>query len=103
VGWRRPPSFGVCDVSRGHPRTTFPQTLASRIRDRRMPIYHRTYSPGELQFINTSVYRRAPVFCSPRFCHYFSERLEEIRQKMHCLLVGWVLMPEHFHTYTTSR
>jgi hypothetical protein len=42
-----------------------------------MPIYHRTYSPGELQFITSSTYRRAPVFLSPRFCRYFVQRLEE--------------------------
>jgi hypothetical protein len=32
-----------------------------------MPIYHRIYGPGELQFITTGTYRRAPVFFSPRF------------------------------------
>jgi hypothetical protein len=26
-----------------------------------MPLYHRTYSQGQLQFITTSTYRRAPV------------------------------------------
>jgi putative transposase len=62
-----------------------------------MPIYHRTYSPGELQFITSSTYRRAQVFRSRRFCQYFVQRLEEVRQKMNCLLTGWVLMPEHFH------
>jgi REP element-mobilizing transposase RayT len=62
-----------------------------------MPTYHRAYSPGELQFITTSTYRRAPVFSSPRFCQYFVQRLEEVRRKMNCLLIGWVLMPDHFH------
>jgi hypothetical protein len=32
-----------------------------------MPIYHRTYSPGALQFITTATCRRAPVFFCPRF------------------------------------
>jgi hypothetical protein len=27
-----------------------------------MPFYKRIYSPGELQFITTSAYRRAPLF-----------------------------------------
>jgi len=63
-------------------RTPFPQAIAVRILEPRMPIYHRTYSPGELQFITTSTYRRTPVFLSPRFCHYFVQRLEEVRQKM---------------------
>jgi hypothetical protein len=98
AGWRiRPPSFGVCDVPKGHARTNprvkpfenvtlaslvttntsrydpFPQTIVARIFERRMPIYHRPYSPGELQFITTSTCRRAPVFLSPRFCHCFVE------------------------------
>ena len=63
-----------------------------------MPIYHRTYSPGELQFITSSTYRRAQVFRSPRFCQCFVERLEEVWQKMNCLLVGWVQMGEWFLT-----
>ena len=36
----------------------FPQTIAARILEHRMPIYYRTYRPGELQFITTSTYRR---------------------------------------------
>jgi hypothetical protein len=66
AGWRRPPFFGVCDVPKGH-ANPFPHTIAARILEHRMPIYHRTYSPGELQFITTSTYRRTPVFFSPRF------------------------------------
>lgn len=62
-----------------------------------MPFYHRTYSPGQLQFITTTTYHRAPVFFSPRFRHCFVQRLEEVRQEIHFLLIGWVLMPEHFH------
>ena len=62
-----------------------------------MPIYHRVYSAGQLQFITTSTYRRVPIFRSERFCHYFVQRLKEVRQEFNCLLIGWVLMPEHFH------
>ena len=62
-----------------------------------MPLYHRSYSPGQLQFITTSTYRRAPLFFSERFCRCFVERLEEGRQELKFLLIGWVLMPEHFH------
>ena len=64
------------DTLKPTPQTdSFPQTITARILEPRMPIYHRTYSPGELQFITTSVYRRTPVFFSRRFCHYFVERL----------------------------
>ena len=62
-----------------------------------MPFYHRVYSPGELQFITASTYRRTPLFLSNRFQRCFIERLEEVRQELHFLLIGWVLMPDHFH------
>ncbi len=62
-----------------------------------MPLYHRFYSPGELQFLSASTYRRAPVYRSERFRRYFVQRLEEVREEMHFLLAGWVLMLEHFH------
>jgi putative transposase len=62
-----------------------------------VPLYHRTYSPGQLQFITTSTYRRAPLFFSERFCHCFVQRLEEVRRDLKFLLIGWVLMPEHVH------
>jgi hypothetical protein len=65
--------FEVCDVPKGH-ANPFPQTIAARILEPRMLIYHRTYSPGELQFIATSTYRQVPVFLSTRFCHYFVPR-----------------------------
>ena len=62
-----------------------------------MPFYNRVYSPGQLQFITTSTYRRTPLFLSDRFRRCFVQRLEEVRQELHFLLIGWVLMPEHFH------
>jgi putative transposase len=62
-----------------------------------MPFYRRIYSPGQLQFLTTSTYRRAPLFLSDRFRGCFVQRLEEVRQEWHFLLIGWVLMPEHFH------
>jgi len=62
-----------------------------------MPLYHRVYSPGELQFITTSTYRRTFLFLADRFRRCFVQRLDEVRQELHFLLIGWVLMPEHFH------
>ena len=62
-----------------------------------MPLYKRSYSPGQLQFITTSTYRRARLFLSERFCRCFVRRLERLRQEMKFLLIGWVLMPDHFH------
>ena len=62
-----------------------------------MPFYHRTYNRGELQFITSSTSRRVPLFLSERFRRCFVQRLEEVRRELEFLLIGWVLMPEHFH------
>jgi REP element-mobilizing transposase RayT len=62
-----------------------------------MPICHRYWEPGRLQFITASTYRRAQLFPSPRFRNLFARKLAELREEMHFLIVGWVLMPEHFH------
>jgi hypothetical protein len=35
------------------------------------------------------VYRRAPLFLSERFCRCFVQRIEEVRQELKFLLLGW--------------
>jgi putative transposase len=62
-----------------------------------MPTYARHFEPGQLQFITTSTYRRVPIFSIPKFPQLFVEALRAARSKFSFLLVGWVLMPEHFH------
>ena len=62
-----------------------------------MPIYGRHFEPGQLQFITTSTYRRLKLFNSQRFRWVFVEVLRQLRQETGSLLIGWVLMPEHFH------
>ena len=62
-----------------------------------MPFYKRHYSPGQLQFVTASTYRRAPLFISERFRRGFVETLAQARQEMTFRLIGWVLMPDHFH------
>jgi putative transposase len=62
-----------------------------------MPIYGRHFEPGHLQFITTSTYRRALVFSIPCFPQLFVDALGAVRSKFSFLLLGWVLMPEHFH------
>jgi REP-associated tyrosine transposase len=59
---------------------------------RRLP-----YIPGELQFITSSIYRRTPVFRSEPCCRCFVDALADVRKSTGFLLIGWVLMPEHFH------
>jgi RHS repeat-associated protein len=57
----------------------------------------RYFHPGQLQFITSSTYRRAQLFESERFRQVFAEVLGTLRQEMGFRLIGWVLMPEHFH------
>jgi len=68
-----------------------------------MPFYHRVYTPGQLQFITSSTYRRTPLFLSDRFRRGFVQRLEEMRQELHFLLVGWVLMLDYTHNNPVTR
>ena len=74
-GWRRPLLFGVCVVPKGLISNRRPaHTLHI------MPLYERHYSPGQLQFITTSTYRRAPLFVSECFRRCFVETLAHLRQ-----------------------
>ena len=47
-----------------------------------MLFYKRIYSPGELQFVSTSTYCRAPLFRSGHFCRCFVQRLEGVRYRI---------------------
>jgi len=62
-----------------------------------MPVSRRYFAPGQFQFITSSVYRRLKLFDSHRLRLLFVEALREYRQEESFLLIGWVLMPEHFH------
>jgi putative transposase len=62
-----------------------------------VPISGRHFEPGQLRFTTTSTYRRVPIFSIPKFPQLFVEALRAARSKFSFLLVGWVLMPEHFH------
>jgi putative transposase len=61
------------------------------------PFYHRSFEPGHFQFITTSTYRCIAIFANPAYARLFAQALEAARHKFGFLLVGWVLMPEHFH------
>jgi len=62
-----------------------------------MSVSRRYFAPGQLQFITSSVYRRLKLFDCPHLRSAFVEVLREYRQEKGFLLIGWVLMPEHFH------
>jgi REP element-mobilizing transposase RayT len=69
----------------------------SRYADPVIPVSRRYFAPGQLQFITSSVYRRLKLFQSHRLRCEFVETLRQLGQETGFLLIGWVLMPEHFH------
>jgi REP element-mobilizing transposase RayT len=50
-----------------------------------------------LQFITSSTYRRVPIFSQPDYCALLVQALSAARARLHFALIGWVLMPDHFH------
>jgi REP-associated tyrosine transposase len=57
----------------------------------------RYYGENDLHFLTTSTYRRTPVFNSELFKREFVATLAELRAELGFRLLGYVLMPEHFH------
>lgn len=57
----------------------------------------RYYGAGHLHFITCSCYRRMPLLGSPRRRTLFLNLLEQTRQRYGFVVVGYVVMPEHFH------
>jgi putative transposase len=55
------------------------------------------YGLNHLHYITTSTYRRARVFDSERFKRRFVSTWAELRGELGFRIVGYVLMPEHFH------
>jgi REP element-mobilizing transposase RayT len=68
-----------------------------------MPVSRRHFARRRLQFITSSTYRRTKLFDSHRFRYDFVEVLRQFRRETGFLLVGWVLMPEHFHLADQAR
>ena len=62
-----------------------------------VPRQHHYSEANHLHFITASTYRRVPLFDSPRFRARFIETLDQLRHEFDFRLVGYVLMPEHFH------
>ena len=57
----------------------------------------RIYDRPHLHFITCSCYRRAPLLGTVKARDTFVRILESIRKKLRFLVVGFVVMPEHFH------
>ena len=58
---------------------------------------YRSYGSGYLHFITSICYRRRPFLNTPRRRILFVKILEDVRQRYNFVVVGYVVMPEHFH------
>ena len=57
----------------------------------------RYYGAGDLHFITCSCYRRRAELGSAGRRDLFLTVLEQMRQRYRFVVVGYVVMPEHFH------
>jgi putative transposase len=62
----------------------------------------RFYGAHDLHFITCSCYRRQPILGTPRRRDLFLKTLEQVRQRYRFVVVGYVVMPEHFHLLVTE-
>jgi len=57
----------------------------------------RYYGSGDCHFITCSCYRRQPLLAAPRRRDLFLAELEQVRRRYRMVVLGYVVMPEHFH------
>jgi putative transposase len=57
----------------------------------------RCYGSGTLHFVTCSCYRRRPLLGSARSRDVFVRILEETRVRYQFAVIGYIVMPEHFH------
>jgi len=57
----------------------------------------RYYGTGHLHFITCSCYRRQPLLGTAQRHDLFLKVLEQVRQRYQFVVLGYVVMPEHFH------
>ncbi len=58
---------------------------------------HRYYGAGDLHFITCSCFERQPFLASARYRDLFLTVLEAVRRRYRVVVLGYVVMPEHFH------
>ena len=59
--------------------------------------------PDTFHYITSVTFNRVPVFRSDRACEIFVGQLGEVREKFPYKLIGYVVMPDHFHLITNPR
>ena len=53
--------------------------------------------PDTFHYITSVTFNRVPIFRSEKSCEIFVEQLNEVREKFPYKLIGYVVMPDHFH------
>lgn len=56
------------------------------------------YGLNHLHYLTNSTYRRARLFDSERFKKQWVATFDELRRELKFRILGYVLMPEHFHS-----
>ena len=59
------------------------------------PPHH--YEQGHIYFITSNIYNFLPIFTSPSFIIILIDSLNYYRYKQFFKLLGYVIMPDHFH------
>jgi putative transposase len=62
----------------------------------------RCYGAGDLHFITCSCYKRQPVLGTASRRDLFLTVLERVRRRYRLVVLGYVVMPEHFHLLITE-
>jgi putative transposase len=62
-----------------------------------VPRQRHYYGLNHLHYLTASTYRRVRLFDSERFRRHFVKTLAALRQTLDFKIIGYVLMPEHFH------
>jgi REP-associated tyrosine transposase len=57
----------------------------------------RYYGSGDMHFITCCCYRRLPFLGNPKRRDLFLDLLKQTRPRYRFVVVGYVVMPEHFH------
>jgi putative transposase len=57
----------------------------------------RYYGNNDMHFITCSCYHRQPLLETAKRRDLFLKVLEEVREKYQFVVIGYVVMPEHFH------
>jgi putative transposase len=62
----------------------------------------RYYGADDLHFITCSCYKRQPILGTASRRDLFLTVLEQVRKRYRLIVIGYVVMPEHFHLLITE-